>query len=197
MSDSSQISQLIEHLFRHESGKIISVLTRIFGTHNLQLAEDVMQDTLLEAMNVWTYKGVPQNPAGWLHTVAKNKALNVINREKYKKEYASDVAHFLKSEWTATPALEHLFSEQEIIDDQLRMIFTCCHPAISPDSQVALTLKTLCGFSIPEISRAFLTTEDTINKRLVRARQKIREANIPFIVPQEKELEKRKHCILH
>ena len=143
------IPDFIDHLFRHESGNLISVLTRIFGPENLDMAEDVVQDSFLEALNQWSNKGVPENPAGWLFRVAKNKALNIVNREKYKQQSSSDVAHFLYSEWTAEPALNHIFSEKEILDDQLRMMFTCCHPSISADSQVALTLKTLCGFTIP------------------------------------------------
>jgi len=141
---------------------MVSVLTRIFGTENLDLAEDVVQDSLMEAMSQWQYKEVPDNPSAWLFRVAKNKALNILNREKYKREYSSDVAHCLQSEWTVEPALNHLFSEQEIQDDQLRMIFTCCHPSITPDSQIALALKTLCGFSIPEIAKAFLANDETI-----------------------------------
>jgi RNA polymerase sigma-70 factor (ECF subfamily) len=191
-----EIHHLADHLFRHESGKLISVLTHIFGIQNIALAEDVVQDALAEAISHWEYEGVPDNPSAWLFRVAKNKALNIINREKYKRKYESDVSHYLQSEWTAAPALNHLFSEKEIQDDQLKMIFTCCHPAISPDSQIALALKTLCGFSISEIAKAFLTTEENIHKRLVRARQKIREYKIPFEVPHGEELEKRLNTVL-
>ena len=191
-----EINRLVEHFFRHESGKMVSVLTKIFGTENLDLAEDVVQDSLIEAISQWQYRGVPDNPSAWLFRVAKNKALNIVNREKYKRQYSKEATHFLQSEWTAEPALNYLFSEQQIQDDQLRMIFTCCHSAISPDSQIALALKTLCGFSIPEIAKAFLTTEENINKRLVRARQKIREDKIPFEVPQGNDLEIRVETVL-
>jgi RNA polymerase sigma-70 factor (ECF subfamily) len=196
LTENLQINQLADHLFRHEAGKMVAVLTRLFGAGNLDLAEDTVQDALIEALSHWKYEGVPANPSAWLFRVAKNKALNHINRGKYQRQYASDVAHYLQSEWTAEPALDHLFSEQEILDDQLRMLFTCCHPAISPDSQVALALKTLCGFSIPEIAKAFLTTEENIHKRLVRARQKIRDDQLPFEVPPVRELEERISAVL-
>ncbi len=190
------VARLVDHLFRHETGKLIAVLTRIFGPHNIELAEDVVQDTLLEAIRVWSYKGVPEHAIPWLYRVAKNKALNIVYREKYKREYETESAHFLKSEWTANAALENLFSASEIRDDQLRMMFTCCHPAISEDSQIALTLKTLCGFSMSEIAKAFLTTEENINKRLVRARQKIRGDRIPFEVPLTENLDERLDAVL-
>jgi RNA polymerase sigma-70 factor (ECF subfamily) len=196
MTEHSNIPQLVDHLFRHESGRLVAVLTRIFGIENLDMAEDVVQDSLVEAMTHWEYKGIPDNPSAWLFRVAKNKALNIINREGHQRKYISSVAHLLRSELTAEPALNHLFSKEEIQDDQLRMIFTCCHPSISPDSQIALALKTLCGFSIPEIARAFLTTEDNINKRLKRARQTIRETDIPFEIPQGKELDQRLDAVL-
>ncbi len=196
MPTHSEITELIDHFFRHESGKIISILTRIFGTHNIHLAEDVVQDSLLEALSIWSYKGIPEKPVAWLYTVAKNKALNVMEREKYKSRFASEAVNFLQTENNELATTEHLFSEQQIIDDQLRMMFTCCHPSNTIDSQVALTLKTLCGFSILEIAKAFLTTETNITKRLVRARQKIREANIAFEVPEGKELENRIDAVL-
>jgi len=196
VQDPAEINQVVDHLFRHEAGKLVSVLTRIFGSDNMDLAEDVVQDSLIEAMTHWQYKGVPENPSAWIFRVAKNKALNALAREKHKRQYASEVSHYLQSEWTSEPAFTHFFSEQEIQDDQLRMIFTCCHPAISRDSQIALALKTLCGFSIPEIARAFITSEENINKRLVRARKKIRDDKIPFEVPEGKDLRKRKESVL-
>jgi len=196
LTEASPINQLIDHLFRHESGKMVAVLTRIFGPTNMELAEDVVQDSLVEAIKHWTYKGIPSNPSGWLFRVAKNKALNIINRNKYKTQYSADVAPLLQSVWTIEPAVDHLFSEQEILDDQLRMMFTCCHPSITADSQVALILKTLCGFSIHEIARAFFTTDENINKRLVRARQKIKESELLFEVPAGKALLKRLQTVL-
>ncbi len=185
---------LVDHFFRHESGKMVSVLTKIFGSQNVDLAEDVVQDSLIEAMEYWQYHDVPDNPSAWLFRVAKNKALNIIHREKYKRQYSNEAAYLLSSGEQSEPA--DPFSEREIQDDQLRMIFTCCHPSISADSQVALSLKTLCGFSIPEIARAFLTTETNINKRLVRARQMIRDEKIPFEVPKGKDLELRIQAVL-
>ncbi len=186
---------MVDHLFRHESGKLVSVLTGIFGSGNIDLAEDVVQDSLLEAMNQWQYKGAPDNPGAWLFRVAKNKALNILNREKYKRKYAAELRHDFQS-GLVEPVSDELFSGQHIHDDQLKMIFTCCHPAISSDSQIALSLKTLCGFSIPEIAKAFLTTEDNIQKRLVRARQKIRDDNISFDLPHGNDLGKRLQAVL-
>ena len=157
---------VIDHLFRHESGKLISVLTRIFGTHNLELAEDVVQDTLLKALDHWKYHGVPENPTAWLFTAARNKALDVIRKERHHKEFAANLSPLLKSEYSASPTLLQLVKENEIEDEQLRMMFVCCHPSIAEEGQVALILKTLCGFSVTEIAKAFLSNEETITKRL-------------------------------
>lgn len=196
VKETENINQLVDHLFRHQSGKMIAVLTKILGTQNIGIAEDVVQDAMIEAINQWTYKGVPENPAGWLYTVAKFKALNFINREQLKQKYSIEVNHMLQSESAAEPLINHFFSEQQIADDQLRMMFTCCHPSISADSQIAFILKTLCGFSIPEIAKAFLTNEENINKRLVRARQTIRENNIGFELPLGIEFSKRFDTVL-
>lgn len=196
LRQSVDINPLLEHFSRNESGKLVAVLTKIFGAANLDLAEDVVQDALVEAISQWQIRGIPDNPSAWLFRVARNKALNIVNREKYKRQYSAEASHLLQSAWTAEPTLDFLFSTTQIQDDQLRMIFTCCHPAITTDSQISLALKTICGLSIAEIARAFLTSEENISKRLVRARQKIREQKIPFEVPQGHALGKRLQTVL-
>jgi len=195
-TDQIHINRLIDSLFRHEYGKLVSILTRLFGPENLELSEDVVQDSLIAAIKNWPYKGIPADPSAWLYQVAKNKALTILTKDKFKRKYSSDIAHSLQSTSTVVPDLDYLFSEHEIQDDQLRMIFTACHPSLSKDSQVALTLKTLCGFSIAEIAHAFFATEDTINKRLVRSRKKIREANLRFEIPGNEEIQKRLDAVL-
>lgn len=196
IKDTENINLLVDHLFRHESGKMISVLTKVLGTGNIALSEDMVQEAMLEAINQWEYKGVPDNPAGWLYNVAKYKAVNFIKREKTKQKYSSELLNLLQPEFSEGPTDIHLFSEQEVADDQLRMMFTCCHPSISTDSQIALTLKTLCGFSIPEIANAFLTNGENINKRLVRARQIIRENKVDFEVPFGNDFSNRLNAVL-
>ncbi|WP_164674845.1 RNA polymerase sigma factor [Flagellimonas maritima] len=191
MNNISKINEFIDHFFRHESGKLISVLTGIFGSDNLILAEDIVQDTLVEAISNWTYKGIPENPVAWLYTVAKNKTLNAIKREKHLQKYISESLYTVKAHRETELKGTEFFSEQGISDDQLRMMFMCCHPSISKDSQIALMLKTLCGFSIGEIAKAFLTSNENINRRLVRARKAIRQDNIPFEVSSAKQLDKR------
>lgn len=190
MSNHSEINQLVDHLFRRESGKLVALLTGLFGPDQIQLAEDVVQDALMEAITQWSFAGVPNNPSGWLYRVAKNKAINHLNRLQYGKKYASA----MKNDPSGNSMETDLdYSDKQIADDQLRMMFICCHPINSTDSQIALTLKTLCGFSISEIARAFLSTDESIHKRLVRARQRIREAKIPFELPPHDALQER--CI--
>lgn len=196
MSSPKNVQALVDHLFRHEAGRMVAILTRIFGIHNLELAEDVMQDTLHQALKDWSLGVVPDNPAGWLMVVAKRKAINAIRRERLHRSFASDMDVLLKSEWTAAYTMDQIFLEDEIKDSQLRMIFTCCHPALPMESQLALTLKTLCGFSIPEIAVALLTSESTINKRLYRAKEKIRQELITFTVPAGNSLVSRLDAVL-
>ena len=195
MKERTAIDQLVEDLFRHESGKMVAVLTGILGAENLLLTEDVVQDTLIEAIKNWTYKGVPDKPKSWLYKVAKNKAFNILKRKLHHQKYISETSYLLQSEAPAD-SLEKLFSEQAIKDDQLRLMFMCCHPSISKDSQIALILKTLCGFSIGEIAKAFLSNNENITKRLVRARKTIKTNQIPFVVPPENELVKRTDAVL-
>lgn len=186
----------LDHLFRHEYGRLVSVLTKTFGPANLALAEDVVQDTLLKALELWKLKGVPANPSAWLFTVARNKALDVIRRERRHQAFAAQLTPLLKSEYTASSTLQDFVSEKNITDDQLRMMFVCCHPALSEEAQVALILKTLCGFSVAEIASAFLTHEETITKRLFRTREKLREEKVSFEIPNELVLEKRVENVL-
>jgi len=175
---------------------MVSVLTKIFGPHNLQLAEDVVQDTLLKALNIWKMNGLPEIPSAWLFTATKNKALDVIRKAKRQQNYSAEISYLLQSEYTLSPTINELMSEDAIEDDQLRMMFTCCHPSLTSESQVALILKTLCGFSVTEIARAFITANDTIEKRLYRAKQKFREEKIAFEIPKGSELEERLDNVL-
>ena len=187
---------LVDHLFRHEAGRMVAILTRLFGIHNLELAEDVLQDTLHQALKDWSLGGIPDNPAGWLMVVAKRKAINIVRRERHLRNFAADMDGLLKSGWTDCYTMDQIFLEDEIKDSQLRMIFMCCHPALPAEAQVALTLKTLCGFSIYEIASALLTSESNINKRLYRAKEKIRTEQIDFAVPSRRDLFARLDAVL-
>jgi RNA polymerase sigma factor (sigma-70 family) len=189
------VSQLVEHLFRHESAKMVATLTRIFGVEHLTLAEDVVQEALGRALQTWPYRGIPGNPSAWIMRASRNLALDVIRREKVFRGKEAEIAHLIEAGGSSTPEAA-IFSANEIADDRLRMMFVCCHPVIPPEAQVALTLKTLCGFSVIEISRAFLTTEAAIAKRLTRAKQKIQETRVPFEIPVGDELARRLESVL-
>jgi RNA polymerase sigma factor (sigma-70 family) len=191
MSASHPVRPLIDNLFRREAGKMTAVLTRIFGPHNLELAEDVVQDTLLKALEYWKIQGIPDNPSAWMFTAARNKALDVLRRERHKKEFADHTSSLLRSEYSAAITIDHLLQAHDIQDEQLRMMFVCCHPGIPEEAQVALILKTLCGFSVAEIAKAFLSNEENITKRLYRARQHFRENKVHFELPPVHALEAR------
>jgi RNA polymerase sigma factor (sigma-70 family) len=162
---------LHEHLFRREAGRMIAALTRVFGVHNLALAEDVVQDALCRALEVWKFQGPPDNPSAWLMAVAKNRALDVLRRERTARGFAPELGRLLESEWTLLPVVEELFEPRAIRDDQLRMMFSCCQPRLPEETQVALVLHILCGFGVREIAAAFLTTPAATEKRLTRAKK--------------------------
>jgi len=162
--------QLSEHLFRRESGRLVSALTRIFGVHNLALAEDVVQDAFCRALEVWKVRGVPDNPAAWLMSVAKHRAVDVVRKARTARTFAPEIARMLESEWTLVPAVDEAFAAPAIRDDQLRMMFSCCHPDLAEPVQVALVLNILCGFGAAEIASAFLASRAAVEKRISRGK---------------------------
>jgi RNA polymerase sigma factor (sigma-70 family) len=194
MPSETKVSQIVEHLFRQEAGKIISALTGSFGLRNLELIEDAVQEALLKALRLWSYGSVPPNPAAWLMQVARNQALDVLRRSNRWREKEEEIVREqqLSDSLVASP----IFSDEEIKDDQLRMIFACCHPALTRESQVALTLKILCGFSVDEIAHAFLTGPETIAKRLTRARERLQSNAVPFEIPSGPQLAQRLDSVL-
>ncbi|PKL81074.1 MAG: hypothetical protein CVV25_01160 [Ignavibacteriae bacterium HGW-Ignavibacteriae-4] len=195
MTKDSTIENQIDHLFRHQSGKMISVIVRIIGYDKVDEAEDIVQDTLLKAMQIWAIKGVPENPEAWLYSVAKNKAIDEIRKNKNKVKYESEVSSFLYSDMSLIPTIDKMFLDNEIEDSQLRMIFACCHPALAIEYQIALVLKILAGFSSKEISRALLTNEETTNKRIFRAKKKLAEQNKELSVPIGEQAVERIHSV--
>jgi RNA polymerase sigma-70 factor (ECF subfamily) len=173
---------------------MVATLTGIFGTEHLTLAEDVVQEALARALQTWPFYGVPQNPGAWIMRASRNLALDTVRRQKVFRDKEPEIIRLMEADSPAPGA--SALSGQEIADDTLRLMFVCCHPFISPEDQVALALKTLCGFSPAEIATAHLTTEAAIAKRLTRAKQKIREARIPFAIPEGAELARRLDGVL-
>jgi RNA polymerase sigma factor (sigma-70 family) len=174
------VSDPVEHLFRRESGRMIAALTRVFGFHNLALAEDVMQDALCRALEVWKHHGMPDNPSAWLMTTAKNHAVDVLRRERTARTFAPEITRLLESEWTFRPTIEAAFGPHAIQDDELRMMFSCVDPRLTEEAQVALILHILCGFSVGEIANAFLCSAAAAEKRITRAKKVLATATQLF-----------------
>lgn len=184
------INSLTDHFFRHNYSKMVAILVRYFGLHQVEVAEDIVQDTLLLATEQWSIKGIPNNPEGWLMDVAKKKTINYLKRNQLLQ---NRIIPQLKRDQVE---IQDVFENEGFIDDStLEMIFCVCHPTLPSESQVALALKTLCGFSISEIARALLTTESNINKRLYRARSKFRDGSITIEPPDADRVESRKDVV--
>lgn len=186
-------NELIPHLFRTEYRKIVSVLCRHFGFDHIETAEDIAGDTFLAASETWGLNGIPENPTAWLYQVAKNKAKNYLHRNSIFKNKI--VPELQKNE--ATNYQEEIdLSPQNINDSQLQMMFAICHPSISQEAQIGLSLRILCGFGIEEIANAFLSNKETINKRLYRAKEKLREEKIKIELPKPDEIDERLETVL-
>lgn len=172
--------ELEEHLFRHESGRLVSILTRLFGIENLALAEDVVQEAFCRALETWKFHGAPRNPSAWLMTTAKNQALDALRREGTARRFAPEIQRQLESEWTRTPAVEEAFDPIGLNDAQLRVMFSCVHPQLPEETQVALILNLLCGFSVNETAAAFLKDGAAMEKRIVRAKKTLAQSRSLF-----------------
>jgi RNA polymerase sigma-70 factor, ECF subfamily len=185
-----ETDEMVDHLFRSHAGRMVAHLTGFMGPEHLQLAEDVVQEALLKALQHWSYSGIPQNPAGWLFRVARNAALDAVRHHTLAGQKSAELAseHLRNAD---TGAADDTLPEEQLRDDELRMVLMCCHPALPQDARVALSLKTVGGFSVREIARAFLADEATIAQRLVRAKRQIREMNIRFELPAGQDLATR------
>lgn len=184
---------LIPQLFKTEYRKIISVLCKLFGIVHIEIAEDITNDTFLLAAETWGLKGIPENPTAWLYTVAKNKTKDYLKRHK---TFSEKIVIDLKQQQHQSEEIDLDLSHQNITDSQLQMMFAICNPIIPAEAQIGLALRILCGFSIEEIAEAFLTNKETINKRLFRAKEKLRAANINIELPTENDLHSRLETVL-
>lgn len=199
VNNENTVQDSVDHLFRHHAGQMVSVLSRIFGLEKLDMIEDAVQDALVAALKTWPYSEFPENPRAWLIETAKNRMLDRLRRNKKLPhddiDAAEDALPGLAAASAATATLADVYFANEISEDQLRMIFACCHPAIPPDSQVALTLKIVSGFNVAEIARAFLAREDSVAKMITRAKQKLRENEVQLEMPPPAEIPARLNTV--
>lgn len=186
-----EVNWLVDHLFRHNAGQLVAGLTRVFGVDRLELVEEVVQEALIKALRLWPYRGVPENPGGWLRQVARNMALDALRREASLREKLP-----LLERMGELPAKPGEGASAPLDDDQLTMIFICCHPALTLQAQVTLTLKVVAGFGVSEIAHAFLSSETAIAQRLVRARRSLREQGVDFTLPEGPALAVRLEAVL-
>jgi len=187
---------LEEHLFRREAGRLVAILTRLFGIENLALAEDVVQDAFCRALETWKYYGVPKNPSAWLMQTAKRRALDVLRKEGTARKFAPELKALIESEWTLAPAVDEAFDAAGITDVQLRMMFSCIHPKLPEETQIALVLHLLCGFGIEETAAAFLKNGAAMERRLSRAKQTLAGAKELFDLAGARDVEQRLPAVL-
>lgn len=185
--------ELIPHLFRTEYRKIISVLCKLFGIEHIEIAEDIASETFLSASELWGQKGTPSNPTAWLYNVAKNKTVNYLKRNSV---FTQKIVRDVKYKASHSHEIEIDLSPENIYDSQLQMMFAICHPSISPEAQIGLCLRILCGFGIEEIANAFLSNKETINKRLLRAKEKLRSENVKIELPGKEQIKERLQTVL-
>lgn len=183
---------VIPQLFKTEYSKIVSVLTKSFGLEYIEIAEDIASETFLSALEIWSYKGTPENPAAWLYTVAKNKLKNHLVRNNIFNNKVS----VQLTDKNKFDEIRIDFSDKNIADSQLQMLFAVCHPSISSEAQICLALRVLCGLGLNEIADAFLSNKETIHKRLQRAKEKLRSENIRIEMPDEREIKERLNTVI-
>jgi len=193
---SPDVPALVDRLFREESARLVAGLARVFGPAHLELVEDVVQEALFKALRIWPYAGVPARPDAWLVRVARNLAIDALRRGALEEHHLEEQRTEEVRRWADAQISGRAEADGAIADDQLRLVFTCCHPSIPFDSRVALTLKASCGFGVREIARAFLADEPTIAQRLVRTKRRIREERIRLEVPDESGLDARLDAVL-